>query len=443
MSRRPSWVGASLGGLATRMAEVGLKLALYMLAARFFSGEECGVLFLCLTWVLLASTAARFGMERALSRLIPAELALCQGATARHALVRGGVIVTLFGLVAGLATVLVAPFAADRLFQASAALPALRACGLVIPVLTQGMTLSFVLVGFQRPVLSQALQNLLWPSFMLAGVLFGLREASSIMLLMAASQVVSIGVALAAVFGHSEELRHDQPLPPDAVKLPSLWKTARPLYVVELVQVSISTLPVLILGSFASAVAVSSFSVALRASLLVLVVLLSLSMVASPRYAALHRQGAWDELAAVNRRTQALGALLGGAVCVVLAAGAPVILALIGRNFAGAAPALLVLLAGQAVNALYAGQDGLLAMTGQGKVLRFLNLAQMTVMLVLSFTLIPRFGALGAAFVTAIVTAQGAVGTAMAVKTFYPPATPRLVPTVPASLRNLFLRLSA
>lgn len=425
------------------MAEVGAKLALYMLAARLLSEEECGVLFLCLTWVLLAGTIARLGMERALSRVIPAELALHQGATARRALVKGGVIVTMLGLMVGLITVLAAPFAAGTLFHASAALPALRACGVVIPVLTQGVTLGFVLVGFHRPVLSQLLQNLLWPFFMLAGVISGLSDAASIMLLMGAAYLVAILVSLIAVLAHRRELAHDEPLPPDADRLPDLWKTALPLYVVELVQVSIPTLPVLLLGIFADPAAVSSFSIALRASMLVLVVLLSLSMVASPRFAALHRQGDWAQLAAVNRRTQLLGAALGGAVCVGLGAGAPILLALIGRNFTGGAPALLVLLAGQAVNALYAGQDGLLAMTGQGNALRALNLAQVAVMVVLSFTLIPWLGAVGAAIVTAIVTAQGALGTAMAVRTYYPPAAPRLAPAVPGVLRHLFLRLSA
>jgi O-antigen/teichoic acid export membrane protein len=425
------------------MAEVAAKLALYMLAARLLSQEECGVLFLCLTWVLLAGTIARLGMERALSRLIPAELALCQGAIARRALIEGLAIVTLLGLAVGVATLLAAPFAASHLFHAAAALPSLRACGVVIPVLSQGVTLGFVLVGFQRPVLSQVLQNLLWPFFMLAGVLLGLRDAASIMLLMAASQVIVIVVALIAVIAHREELRHDQPLPADAGRLPGLRETALPLYVVELVQVSIPTLPVLILGVFADPAAVSSFSIALRASMLVLVVLLSLSMVASPRFAALHRQRDWAQLAAVNRRTQALGAVLGGAVCLVLASGAPVLLTLIGRNFTGGAVSLLVLLVGQAVNALYAGQDGLLAMTGQGNALRFLNLVQVTVMITLSFALIPFFGAVGAAIVTATVTAQGAIGTAMAVKSYYPAATPRLAPAVPDYLRHLFLRLSA
>lgn len=443
MSGRPGWIGASLGGLATRMAEVAAKLALYMLAARMLSEEECGVLFLCLTWVLLAGTIARLGMERALSRLIPAELALRQGETARRALIKGFVAVTLLGLLVGLMTVAAAPFAAGRLFHAAAALPALRACGAVIPVLSLGVALGFVLVGFHRPVLSQILQNLLWPIFMLAGVILGLSDATSIMLLMGAAYLVAIGVALIAVIGHRAELRHDELLPADAEKLPSLIKTALPLYVVELVQVSIPTLPVLILGVFADPAAVSSFSIALRASMLVLVVLLSLSMVASPRFAALHRQADWVQLASVNRRTQALGAVLGGAVCLVLAAGAPVLLALIGRNFAGGAPALLVLLAGQAINALYSGQDGLLAMTGQGNALRMLNLVQVAVMIVLSFTLIPYFGAVGAAIVTAAVTAQGAVGTAMAVKTYYPSAAPRLAPPVPGFLRHLFLRLSA
>ena len=425
------------------MAEVAAKLALYMLAARLLDVEECGVLFICLTWVLLAGTISRIGIERGLSRLIPAELALYQGRAARTVLLRGGAIVTAAGLGLGLITALAAPFAADHLFHAAPALPGLRACGLVIPVLTLAVTLGFVLVGFHRPVLSQILQNLLWPFGMLIGLGLGVRDAAGLMLIMAATQLFAILAAIVAIAGHRRDLAADSALPADAELLPSLWHTALPLYVVELVQVSIATLPVLILGVFADPAAVSSFSIALRASMLVLVVLLSLSMVASPRFAALHRQGNWSELAAVNHRTQMLGGVLGLLVCAVLAAGAPFLLTLIGRNFTGGVPALLILLAGQTVNALYAGQDGLLAMTGQGNALRLLNLAQLAVMLVLCFVLIPRLNALGAAAVTAIVTAQGAVGTAMAVATFFPRATPRLVPPVPAPLRKLLLRLAA
>jgi len=305
------------------------------------------------------------------------------------------------------------------------------------------MTLGFALVGFHRPVLSQILQNTLWPFGMLAGLAVGLRDAAGLMLVMAASQALAIVIGLIAVYGRRGDLSVDVALPADAEVLPSLWHTALPLYVVELVQVSISTLPVLILGVFADPGAVSSFSIALRASMLVLVVLLSLSMVASPRFAALHRQGDWRQLAAINRRTQLAGAGLGLGVCIALAVGTPILPILIGRNFTGGAQALLVMLAGQAVNALYAGQDGLLAMTGQGPALRALNLLQLGVMAVLSFTLIPRFGATGAAIVTAVVTAQGALGTAMAVSTYFPQAAPRLAPPVPGPLRALLSRLAA
>ncbi|HMA50527.1 MAG TPA: polysaccharide biosynthesis protein, partial [Magnetospirillaceae bacterium] len=262
-------------------------------------------------------------------------------------------------------------------------------------------------------------------------------------LVMAATQAVAVLIALVAITARRAEISVDTALPEGAEALPSLWRTARPLYVVELVQVSISTLPVLVLGVFADPGAVSSFSIALRASMLVLVVLLSLSMVASPRFAALHRQGDWARLAQVNRRTQMLGAGLGLGVCLALALGTPILPLLIGRNFTGGTEALLVLLAGQAVNALYAGQDGLLAMTGQGSALRALNLLQLGVMTLLSFTLIPRFGATGAAIVTAAVTAQGALGTAMAVGTYFPQAAPRLAPPVPGPLRTLLARLAS
>ncbi|MGL1213338.1 hypothetical protein ACSTK9_23650, partial [Vibrio parahaemolyticus] len=64
--------------------------------------------------------------------------------------------------------------------------------------------------------------------------------------------------------------------------LPSLWQTARPRYVVELVQVALVTLPVMILGAVADAAAVGAFSVASRISMLILVLIISIGTFAAP-----------------------------------------------------------------------------------------------------------------------------------------------------------------
>src|SRR5580698_2086151 len=78
-----------LGALASRGMEAVGKFGLYMLAARLMGGHESGLFFLCLTWVNLASTAARMGLERAMSRHIAAELAVGHGHAARRALRSG------------------------------------------------------------------------------------------------------------------------------------------------------------------------------------------------------------------------------------------------------------------------------------------------------------------------------------------------------------------
>lgn len=437
------WIAASLGGFAARGTEVAAKLALYMLAARKLGDQECGVLFLCLTWITLAGSFARLGTEKALSRLIAAEIAMDQGKAARRVLVQGAMLTLASSVVVALATSLLAAPVAALLFHSEAARPALLATALAIPCLSMAVTIGYALVGFGRSVLSQVLLNLFWPVGLLVGLLAGLEQASSLMLLMAATQIAAALAAVIAIAGNRSDLVTDATLPQDFERLPSLWHTAMPLYVVELVQVSIQSLPVLILGVFTDPATVGVFSIALRASMLVLVVLLSLGMVAAPRFAALHRQGDWRQLAVVGRRTQWAGLICGGAICLVLALGARPLLSLIGQRFADGMPALLVLLGGQLINALYAGQDSLLAMTGQGPALRALNLLQLAMMLALSLALIPSFGEMGAAVVTAWVTAQGALGAAMAVASFYPQAAPRLLPPMSDGMRRFFLRWTA
>lgn len=77
------------GALGARGLEVLGKFGLYMLAARLMGAHNSGLFFLCLTWVNLASTAARMGLERAMSRHIAAELAVGHGSAARRALTMG------------------------------------------------------------------------------------------------------------------------------------------------------------------------------------------------------------------------------------------------------------------------------------------------------------------------------------------------------------------
>ena len=431
------WISALIGGFGVRAGEVGAKFALYMLAARLMTAGECGLLFLCMSWGALAATAARLGVDRALSRLIAAELAVEQGRRALAVLCQGAAIAVASGLLLGGLTFAAAPLAAGLVFHQPAAADSLRAAALLIPALSLAVTLDFALIGFARTSMSQILQNLFWPVAMLAALLLGVRSAPLMLMVMAASQMAAI-VAAAALIGMDRRIGADRPS--EHAPLPSLWRTARPLFVVELVQMSLVSLPTLLLGAFADPEAVGIFSIAQRASMLVLVVLLSVSVLAAPRFSEFHRLGDWDGLASLNRRTQLAGLLFGGGLCLCLAALARTFLSLLGAGYEAGRSTLLILLAGQAVNALYAAQDYMLMMTGQGAALQLINLGQFLLIAFLGAALIPSLGATGAALATAAATAFGAIGTATTVRALYPRATPYLTFDPPDKLTAFMQR---
>ena len=84
--------------------------------------------------------------------------------------------------------------------------------------------------------------------------------------------------------------------------------------------------------------------------------------------------------------------------------------------------ALVIMAVGQLVNCLLPCQDIVLAMTGHGHWLQRLNLLQFATCLVLASVLIPAYGMLGAALVTAATIIQGAVGTTLVVRRVLPGA---------------------
>lgn len=442
MKTRSTLLLNSIAGLAVRGIEVASKLALYVAAAKLLGVAGSGLLFIAMTWGHLAATLSRLGIERALMRLVPSEIAVGQGLSARRQILRGVAIVACVSVALGIATCIAAPYAADILFHDPGAAAPLAASGLVIPAMAIAFTLTAVLAGLERTVASQGLQNIFWPIGMLLSLALGAREPAHVILALAGTMILATIVGALWILLDRDKLARNEPLPEGVAELPSLGTTAAPLYVVELVQVTIASLPALLLGVFADAASVSVFSVAQRASMLVHVVLLSLGLVASPRFAALHRTADNEGLSRLNRQMQLAGTVMGGGVCLVLAVGGGLLLSLIGPSFSDGAYLLAIMAAGQFVSALYATQDLLLAMTGNGAALRILNLMQLGIMLVLSIPLISLLGATGAALVTALATAQGGIGTAATARLLIPEASTRFAPPMPRALRSLLGKAS-
>ncbi|MFG1426286.1 lipopolysaccharide biosynthesis protein [Roseixanthobacter glucoisosaccharinicivorans] len=417
-----STYSAYAAALVVRGMELVGKLGLYMIAARILGAHEAGLFFLCITWIGLISTVARAGFEKAIIRHMAAELALGKEAQARLALFTGVGWATLGGALATALTVLFAhPLSTHVFGEPDLGLPLAVSAAVILPQ-TLCIVIGHALSGLNRGVAAQFIQNGLWPVLTLAAVAAGITSLNGMLLALGAANLAATLVGLYLILRHKGPLHTPSPDDPPEEVLPALWRTAFPLGVVEVVQVSLNSIPVLVLGVFASASDVGAFSVANRISMLIWVVIISIGTIAAPSFAALHRRGEWDALRTLNRRVRAVVALCGIPVIAAMMIFPAQVLHLIGPGFESASTALVIMGVGQLVNCLLPCQDIVLAMTGHGGVLRWLNTAQLATCCLLGAVLIPLFGMTGAAVLTAIFIAQGAIGTTLVLRRLLPRA---------------------
>lgn len=408
--------------LVVRGMELVGKLGLYMIAARILGAHDAGLFFLCITWVGLISTAARAGFEKAIIRHMAAELALGKEKQARMAMLTGVGWASLGGVLATAATLLFGPFLSTHAFgEPDLSAPLAVSAAVILPQ-TLCIVMGHALSGLNRGVAAQFIQNGLWPVLTLAAVALGVTSLNGMLIALGGANLAAALLGLYLILRHKGPLHVLAAQDGPAEVLPPLWRTAFPLGIVEVVQVSLNSIPVLILGVFASASDVGAFSVANRISMLIWVVIISIGTIAAPSFAALHRREEWDALRTLNRRVRAVVALCGVPVIAAMMIFPVQLLHLIGPGFETAATALIIMGVGQLVNCLLPCQDIMLAMTGHGGVLRWLNTAQLATCCVLGAILIPLFGMLGAAILTAILIAQGAIGTTVALRRLLPQA---------------------
>lgn len=413
--------GAYLAALVVRGLELVGKLGLYMLAARLLGVHEAGLFFLCTTWIGLISTLARAGYEKAAMRHLAAELAVGKGQEARRALVASTLAVTVGGVLTTLLTLALAYPMATYAFKDETLTAALIVSAASILPQTWCVFVGHALVGLGRGVSGQFIQNGLWPVLTLVAIGLGARSLDGILYAWAFANFASAVVGTALLLRERGRFaRTAHAAPAAAEPLPALWRTAWPLSIVELVQVGLNSLPVLLLASFGMPAEVGAFSVAQRMSLLVWVVVTSIGTIAAPAFAASHRVGDWPALRALNTKVRLAVAVFGLPVVAAMLVMPATLLEIIGPGFEIAAAALVIMALGQLVSCFLPSQDIVLAMTGHGSVLRWLNAAQLLSCCLLCAVLIPLYGMNGAAIATAIFMAQGAIGTALAVRRLLP-----------------------
>lgn len=382
-----------------KVAGSGLAFGFNVAVARLLGAEGAGLYFLALSVTAIGSVIGRVGLDNSLLRFVATHATHGEWdkVQAVHALgMRLAVIVSgavsLIGFFA-------AGWMAEALFHKPELTEPLRWMSLsILPFAILNLQAQS-LKGLKRIRDAMLLQSigvpligllLIWPLANAAGV-----EGVSWGYLAATTLVALIGIWAwrNAAAGGAEGISH--------YPFADLWVSAKPLFIISLMNTSLTWMPLLLLGMWVSAAEVGIFGAATRLALLVSFLLITLNNVVAPKFAEFYAKGELQAMAQLARRSAAMLTLLVSPLFLLLFIYSEETMGLFGPEFTAGGTILAILLGGQLVNVVTGSVSFLLMMSGNEKTMKIITIASVLLQLALMLTLAPLIGGVGAAVASA------------------------------------------
>ncbi|MBX2828739.1 MAG: flippase [Flavobacteriaceae bacterium] len=180
----------------------------------------------------------------------------------------------------------------------------------------------------------------------------------------------------------------------------AILKRSAPMAVSAASFLLMQSLDVLMLTYFTDFETVAYYSVAVKLTLLISIVLSSVNAVIAPKIAEFYAAKSMERLKNTIRRGTQLIFIMTAPVILLLAVFATVILQFFGEGYEAARVALIILLAGQIINTLCGSIGVYLNMTGKQRKFQVILISALIINVVLNYILIPKYGMVGAAIAT-------------------------------------------
>lgn len=394
-------VRGTLGTGLLRLLSAGLGFLASILLARRLGVGEYGQYAFALSCVSVLGVLGAAGLDRLLIRLAAAFRT--QGVwNSLAGLLRwaGGAGLAVSLTLAALAAGIGAAFAARH-----AVLPsAFPAAWLLAPLLVLMRLPQAALRGLNQVVRSQIPETLVQPVILIVGIVAtgwfgnGRLTASEALGVYAIATLAGIVTAFGLLW---------RVLPSEIKKAaptyqPRLWIAgALPLLLVSGLDIVNTQMNILMLGSLAGARAVSLYAAAERGAGLVAFPLTAANASLAPLFAGLYAAGERERLQRLVTKSARAILLCSTLLALALAVGGTWFLRFFGPGFLPARHALLILSAGQWINAAMGTVASLLLMTGHAREAARGLAVTVAVNFLLNLALIPRWGVEGAAFAAA------------------------------------------
>lgn len=386
------------GGVRASAAVVALILT--FLVTRIMSVDEAGLFLFGFTIVNVMATFFRMGMDNIVLREVGANGL----STASLNIIHTGLLVVFFTSI--FFATLVSFFSKEisyYVFDKPAFGLVLEWLVLSLPFMVVFMLLSFSFIGQQRIFWGNFFQNLGISSVFIvlssgSFYLFDYKvDSVSASLFYLLSSIFIFIAALVLWFSQREVV-----FSIERINYRSLWHSSSNLWVSTTMLILVSWSALAISGVFLSERELAFLSVALRAGMIVSLVITVINMVVAPRYAALWKKGAIDDIKDLSRNASRSSFLLALPVAILMVLFSEEIMGFFGAEFKSASEILVIVVIGQFLAVVMGGSGYILNMSGHEKDFRRMTIVSGVISLLMAFLFSYLWGVEGAAISTSI-----------------------------------------
>jgi O-antigen/teichoic acid export membrane protein len=391
----------ALGVFIVKITGAGVLFGLHVLLARLLGVSQYGIYVYAITWISILAILCLLGFHTSMVRFIAEYKAKQQWGLLRGIIHRSTQVVLVFSILASIIGVAVIWFLRQRLSDEQAAtfyigfglLPVFALCQLREASLRalKYVVQSELLLRFIRPVLL---------ALIVAGLFFWTKNSLSAANVMAGNIVAVVG----ALFISTVLLRKALPEPASQAEpayAQRQWlKVSLPLLLIAAMHIILKRTDIIMIGAILGPDDAGIYSAASRISDLVIFALTAINIILAPIISELYHTDKKQELQRIITLAARAIFVFTLAVSIILAVSGKFVLSLFGPEFVVAFISLLILLAGQIVNALAGSVALIMIMTDHQNQAGAIIAISAATNIVLNAVLIPLFGLLGAAVST-------------------------------------------
>ena len=367
--------------------------------ARLLGPEATGIYFYTLTIVMLLSTFGRFGFDKIITKQVAVTLEKNQRLAAMNFIVAGGfVVVFLSVLIASVLALVVANGFFKELFDTS-----LYIATIAIVFVGLSWYLSGVLIGTKQSNIASSIQTLVTPLVAVV-VIHTLQEDygdSSATFAFMIGSMFSCALGFVVISKFFSSWRKVEIL--NSLKQTKLVASAGMHVMIGALSNQLTLfLPIFFLSVFATVDEIGVFSIAQRMSMMISLVLFASNIVLAPRIASMWSAGDRKRIQSLSRSVSILMLFVALPLVIPMIFFPDAIMGLFGVEFAAGGLLLSILAVSQLFNVLTSSVEQVMIMTGYEKLVMKTGLVAALICCLCASTLIPLYGAPGAAVSSAV-----------------------------------------